>query len=286
MNNYIQLTELKNQNFYQGYIMKIIKLNPVTNGLRHQLNIKKSLLSKNNRLLRNTIKGISYSYGRSSCTGHITSWHRGGGAKNIFRKIEFSNAGYNSIVVTNLYDPCRSAFISLNFDLENLCFFRVLAANTVFPGTLTSCNVNIEDLKLGYRTQIKNIPTGSIVNNLTIDSKSTSQYIRSAGTYGQIIQTDQLTAKIRLPSNTIIKVSTEGFASIGVISNLKHNSTCLGKAGRNRLLGRRPIVRGIAMNPVDHPHGGRSNGGRPSVTPWGLPTKSGFYLKKRKKRNG
>jgi large subunit ribosomal protein L2 len=153
------------------------------------------------------------------------------------------------------------------------------------PGTLTSCNINGEDLKLGYRTRIKNIPTGSIVNNLTVNSRTIGQYIRSAGTYGQIIQTDQSKAKVRLPSNIIIKISTEAFASIGMLSNIKHNSTCLGKAGRSRFLGRRPTVRGVAMNPVDHPHGGRTNGGRPSVTPWGLPTKSGFYLKKRNKRN-
>jgi large subunit ribosomal protein L2 len=265
--------------------MKIIKLNPTTNGSRHQLSIKKSLLSKNNRLLRNSIKGISYAYGKSSLTGHTAAWHLGGGAKNIFRKVEFSNTGYNSIVVANLYDPCRSAFISLNFDLENLSFFRVLSVDTIFPGTLTSCNIGIEDLKLGYRTQIKNIPTGSIVNNLTVNSKALGQYIRSAGAYGQIIQTDHFKAKVRLPSNVIIEVSTDAFASIGVLSNIKHSSVCLGKAGRNRFLGRRPTVRGVAMNPVDHPHGGRTNGGRPSVTPWGLPTKSGFYLKKRNKRN-
>jgi len=266
--------------------MQIIKTKPITNGLRHQLNIKKSLLSKNNRLLRSTIKGISYSFGRSSSTGHITSWHKGGGVKNIFRKIDFSNISSDSIVISNFYDPCRTSFISLNFDLKKLFFFRVLSIDIVYPGSLRSCNSNIKNLKLGDRTIIKNIPTGSIINNLSIKNYKISQYIRSAGTFGQIIQTGTNIAKIRLPSNKIIDVSIEAFASLGIISNLKHNLVYLGKAGRSRLLGKRPIVRGIAMNPVDHPHGGRTNGGCVSMTPWGLPTKSGFYLKKRKKQNG
>ena len=264
--------------------MKIIKLNSITNGLRHQLNIKKSLLSKNNRLLRNTIKGIFYSAGKSSITGHITAWHRRSGAKTIFRKICFSNNGYNAIILTSLYDPSRNSFIALNFDLERRLFFRTLLADTLFPGSIISCKLNSEDLKLGYRTQIRKIPTGSIINSLSSNKNKKSQFIRSAGTFGQIIQTGYLTAKIRLPSNQIIEISTDGFASLGIISNLKHNSTCLGKAGRNFLLGRRPIVRGIAMNPVDHPHGGRTNGGRPSVTPWGLPTKAKFALKRRKNK--
>jgi large subunit ribosomal protein L2 len=264
--------------------MKIMKLNPVTNGLRHQLNITKNSLSKNNRLLRNTIKGIFYSAGKSSTTGHITAWHRHSGAKNIFRKICFSNIGYNAIILTSLYDPSRNSFISLNFDLERRLFFRTLLSDALFPGSLISCRIDSEDLKLGYRTQIKKIPTGSIINSLSSKKNKKSQFIRSAGTFGQIIQTGYLTAKIRLPSNQIIEVSTDGFASLGVISNIKHNFVCLGKAGRNHFLGRRPIVRGIAMNPVDHPHGGRTNGGRPSVTPWGLPTKAKFSLKRRKNK--
>ena len=263
--------------------MKIMKLKPVTNGLRHQLNLTKNLLSKNNRLLRNTIKGIFYSAGKSSTTGHITAWHRHSGAKNIYRNICFSNIGFNAILLTSLYDPSRNSFVSLNFDLERRSFFRTLLSEALFPGSLISCRINIEDLKLGYRTQIKKIPTGSIINSLSLKKDKKSQFIRSAGTFGQIIQTGYLTAKVRLPSNQIIEVSTDCFASLGVISNIKHNSVCLGKAGRNYFLGRRSIVRGIAMNPVDHPHGGRTNGGRPSVTPWGLPTKAKFSLKRRKK---
>jgi len=264
--------------------MKLKKLNSVTNGLRHQLNLPKYELSKNNRFLRSTIKGFFYSYGRSFSKGFLTMYHRGGGVKNLFRKLEFSNNGYNAIVVSNLYDPCRKAFVSLNFDLEKNFFFRTLAPNAISPGLLVSCHYGIEDLKLGYRTQIKRVPTGSIVSNLSTSEKKIGQYARAAGTFGQIIQSDLTTAKVRLPSNKVITISVNAFVNIGLISNTQSSSVVVGKAGRNRLVGRRPIVRGIAMNPVDHPHGGKTNGGRPSVTPWGLPTKSGFSLKKRKNR--
>jgi large subunit ribosomal protein L2 len=265
--------------------MKLKKLKPTTNGVRHQINIEKSLLAKNNRLFRSTMKGFKSCSGRSPITGHITAWHRQGGHKKLFRKIDFINNDFSAINLASFYDPHRTSFIFLNFDLKTKTFFRTLGTNNIFPGSFIECKSNLSELKLGYRTQIKNIPTGSLIHTLSLEQKNVSQYIRSAGTFGQIIQRDQVNAKIRLPSNKIINVGIGSYATIGVLSNLQHNLTCLGKAGRNRLMGRRPIVRGIAMNPVDHPHGGRSNGGRPSVTPWGLPTKSGFYLKKRKKHN-
>jgi large subunit ribosomal protein L2 len=265
--------------------MNLQKSHPITNGTRHQLNISKNLLSKNNRIFRSNIKGLSRSLGRSSKTGHITVWHKGGGVKRIFRKIYLSNDGYNSIVLMNLYDPFRSSFITLNFDLDRCSFFRTLSINTLSPGTLMCCNIEMKDVMLGYKTKIKNIPTGSSISSLSIKNKEKSQYIRSAGTFGVIVQKGYFTAKIRLPSNKIIEVSTESFATVGVISNPQHKFVCLGKAGRNRLLGKRPTTRGIAMNPCDHPHGGRTNGGKPSVTPWALPTKAGYYKKKRKKIN-
>lgn len=263
--------------------MKLKKLKPTTNGVRHQINIQKSLLAKNNRIFRSTIKGFKSCSGRSLTTGHITSWHKCGGHKKLFRDIDFMNNEYSAINLASFYDPYRTSFVFLNFDLKTKNFFRTLGTNNIYPGSFLMCKSKLIELKLGYRTQIKNIPTGSLIHTLSLAQKSIGQYIRSAGTFGQIIQRDQNKAKVRLPSNQIIEVGINSFATIGVISNLQHNLTYLGKAGRNRLLGRRPIVRGIAMNPVDHPHGGRSNGGRPSVTPWGLPTKGGFYLKKRKK---
>lgn len=263
--------------------MKIIKLKPTTNGVRHCQKIEKYLLSKTNKLVKKSIKRIFYAHGRSTSTGRITSWHKGGGNKNLFREINFLNQDSNSIIISTMYDPCRSSFVSLNFDLEKKVLFRTLSVDLLYPGSVISCGSNITNLKLGYRTQLKNIPVGSLVNNISTSESKKSQLIRSAGTYGQIIQCSFNKAKIRLPSNKIIQIKLSSFATVGIVSNLQHNLVVLGKAGKKRHLGRRPIVRGIAMNPVDHPHGGRTNGGRPSVTPWGLPTKGGFYLKKKKK---
>jgi len=261
--------------------MKLIKLKPTTNGSRHQIKIDKSLLVKNTKIFKNLRKMHKGANGRSTNTGHITSWHKGGGNKKLYRILNFDNAKKNSVVVGITYDSNRSAFVSTNFDLENKKFYNIIATNQIFPGSLLESNSNLSELKLGFRTQLNHIPIGTIVNNISKGANGFSKYARSAGASAQLIQLDQKHAKLKLPSNIIIRVPADSYANIGVVSNEKHNLVYLGKAGRNRHLNRRPIVRGIAMNPVDHPHGGRTNGGRPSVTPWGLPTKSKFYLKKR-----
>ena len=244
------------------YIMNLKKLKPNTNGTRHQLNIQKFLLSKSNRIVRSNFKNLKFCYGRSPQTGHITAWHRGGGHKKLFRNIDFLNKNFCSINIASFYDPNRTSFIFLNFDLKKKVFFQTLATNNIYPGSFLICKSNFLELKLGYRTQIKNIPTGSLIHTLSLSEQSSGQYIRAAGTFGQIIQKDKKRAKVRLPSNSIVDVSVDSYVTLGVLSNPQHNLVYLGKAGRNRFLGRRPIVRGI---------------------PWGLPTKGGFYLKKRKK---
>ena len=119
--------------------------------------------------------------------------------------------------------------------------------------------------------RITTVPPGSILHSLSLNSKI--KYVRSAGLYFQVIQKDLNICRVRLPSGLIKNTPINSFGTIGIISNFQYSSTYLGKAGQSRLLGIRPSVRGIAMNPVDHPHGGRTNGGRPSVTPWGIPTK-------------
>lgn len=254
--------------------MKLIKLNPITNGTRHQLNIKKNLLSKTNKLLKTLTVGVKNFSGRSSLNGKISIWHKGSGCKANFRKINFTNSFFKSIVICIMYDPKRNSFISLNFDLKNNYFFQTLSTHFVYPGSLLICTSFLSEFNLGSRTKLQNIPTGSLVHSLTnplIFNKVC--FARSAGTFCQILQKSFNRIKVRLPSGKIINLLPSAYATIGVVSNLQHNLICLGKAGRNRLLGKRPIVRGIAMNPVDHPHGGRTNGGRPSVTPWGIPTK-------------
>ena len=181
--------------------MKLIKLKPVTNGQRHQLNLQKNLLSKTNKLLKSSILGLKQFSGRSVSSGRITVWHKGGACKSNFRKINFSNTAFESIVICIMYDPKRNSFVSLNFDLYKKTFFRTLATNFVYPGSLVSCYQVAEELSLGNRTLITNIPTGSLVHSLTssYDSKKTC-FARSAGTFCQIIQKGVLINKIRLPS--------------------------------------------------------------------------------------
>lgn len=265
--------------------MKLKKLNPVTNGTRHIVKIEKNLLSKNNRIVKSLLLKKNVKNGRSSINGRITVRHKGNGVKNMYRNVfkNNNNTNENLLVIANCYDPNRNAFINLNFELNNKKFSFNTATESVFPGTLIKDSKDSTNLKLGYRTQLKNIPTGSLIHNLTINNSSKVKYIRAAGTYGQIVQCGDKIAKIKLPSKKIIEIESKNLATVGIISNTQSSLTKIGKAGINRKLGIRPTVRGIAMNPVDHPHGGRTNGGMPSVSPWGLPTKGGYYLRKKRK---
>ena len=266
--------------------MKLKKLNSITNGSRHTINIQKNLLSKNNKFIRSILLKKIKANGRSSINGRITVRHKGNGVKNLYRDVYphiNKNIDNNLLVITNCYDPNRNAFINLNFDLNKKKFLFNTATNSILPGALLKNSHNIDEAKLGYRSQIKNIPAGSLIHNLTLNKSKKAQYIRSAGTFGQIVQCGEKTAKIKLPSKKVIEIDSNNYATIGITSNTQDNLKIIGKAGTNRRLGIRPTVRGIAMNPVDHPHGGRTNGGMCSVSPWGLPTKGGFHLKKRKK---
>ena len=262
--------------------MQLKKLNPVTNGTRHQVNIQKNLLSKSNRIYKPLITNLKRSYGRSSVNGRITVNHKGGGCKKLLRLINFNNTKTVSIVLATLYDPMRNAFISLHYNLLSKTFFNTLAINAVYPGSIISCDEANLDLRLGYRTKLQNIPTGSIISNISKNITTPIKYIRSAGTFGQLIQKNLVSCFIKLPSGKVMEFSINACATLGVISNPQHNLITIGKAGKKRLMGCRPTVRGIAMNPVDHPHGGRTNGGRPSVTPWGIPTKGQPTVIKRK----
>lgn len=255
--------------------MKLIKLNPKTPGTRHQLNLTKNLLAKNNSILKNLNYKIQTYGGRSTLTGHITVRHRGGGCKKKFRKIKFNNFDTIAVVLMIHYDPYRNSFISLNFDIILKKFFFSSAVQTTFPGSIILCNKKNSELYFGNRSLLINFPIGILVHNVSasIGDKSIAKFSRSAGTYCQIVQKKEKKVKIRVPSGKFISIDTNLFATFGRVSNIKSNLTISGKAGRNRLKGVRPHVRGVAMNPVDHPHGGRTKGGRPSVTPWGKLTK-------------
>ena len=262
--------------------MQIQKLKPITSGTRHRVTISKNLLSKKNSIFKKLITSFHCKNGRG-CFGHITVWHKQRGHKKLYRLINFGNFPGRYLVISTFYDPFRTSFISLvfNFIIRKFDFF--LTTEHVNPGTifLSELKHTYLDLRLGDKTLIQNIPAGSFIHSIIVKSFQKIKYIKAAGTFGQIVQKTHLFLKIRLPSGKILTLTNLATATIGRISNFKHNLCVLGKAGRNRHLGRRPIVRGTAMNPIDHPHGGRTNGGRPCVTPWGKPTRGKPTVKKK-----
>ena len=262
--------------------MKLKKISPKTNGVRHAIKLCKNLLSKKNTICKNLNIGLNKKSGRCSITGRITVRHIGGGCKNSLQIVNTNKKLYNSIVVSVFYDSKRSSFISLNFDFSTNTFFKTLATEYVYPGSFIVFNLLKNELNLGDQKKIVSIPPGSVISNIFLTSNNKkSTYVKSAGTSCQILQKLLNVCLIRLPSGKIVSISLDSIATLGKISNYLHSQIILGKAGISRLLNKRPTVRGIAMNPVDHPHGGRTNGGMPSVTPWGIPTKGKPTVKKK-----
>ena len=253
--------------------MKLIKQNPTSNGVRHRIKLQKNLLCKNNKLIKQLLIGTKSWAGRNSINGRITIRHRGAGSKKLFRIINFTNLPFFALVLGITYDPNRNIFISLNYNFETKNFFNTSAVHNVTPGSLIICQENAIDLRLGYRLRLKNIPVGALINNIALNQNAVTQYIRAAGTYGQLLQKNNNICKIKLPSGILLNLLPNSFATIGILTNLHNNKLIYGKAGYNRLRGFKSKVRGIAMNPVDHPHGGRSNGGCHPMTPWGKPTR-------------
>lgn len=260
--------------------MSLIRMKPSTNGQRHKIGIEKKSLSKSNRIIKKLSKGYKRHHGRSTLNGRITIWHKGAGKKRLIRKVDEKRTNKKALVISNCYDPVRTSFISLNFEIEKKFFFYSLASEYIYPGSLLKKNINKGGLKLGFTNRVCDIPAGSIIHNVWLNSKIRSSIAKAAGTFSQIIQVGDRFTKIRMPSKKIIEIPTSSSATLGITSNVLNNKLVLGKAGVKRNKGIRPTVRGVAMNPVDHPHGGRTNGGRPSVTPWGIPTKGKFKLKK------
>jgi large subunit ribosomal protein L2 len=264
--------------------MQIIKLKPTNNSLRHQVKLSKFLLAKRVNFLNSISVPKNSSFGKSKDSGRISAWHRQRGVKKLYRPIDSLDRPGVFISLFSMYDPNRSSFSSVIFDLVAKKFKNHLSTDLVTPGCLIQVKNKLSFYRLGYRLKLRYIPTGSLINNIGNTLGSETTYIKSAGTVGQLIRVTKLLSKVKLPSGAVIEIPSNKYATLGAVSNAKHNLVIKGKAGRNRNLGSRPIVRGIAMNPVDHPHGGRTNGGIPSVTPWGLPTKSKFYLKRRSRK--
>lgn len=263
--------------------MKIVQSYPITPGIRHKKSIQKNLLGKKNNLLKSLHYNVYRCVGRSSLTGRITLWGRGGGCKKLYRCIHALNNNSLGIILFTTYDPNRSSFISLYFDFLTLKFSYLLAVKNLISGSIVGYSTSVKEFKLGFSYWLKNHPNGSLFMSLGIQQNKKPQYALAAGTFCQLLQKGSSSCKVRLPSNQILVIPSKCFGTLGVVSNNYNNFIVLGKAGCNRLKGKRPRVRGIAMNPVDHPHGGRTNGGRAWVTPWGKPTQGQKTSKKKLK---
>nr|YP_004222750.1 ribosomal protein L2 [Glaucocystis nostochinearum]ADW83122.1 ribosomal protein L2 [Glaucocystis nostochinearum] len=268
--------------------MKLIKRKPTTPSQRFYVYIKKS----SKKLIKTKlIKNINTNTNGRNYKGKICVRHKGGGKKKIFRIIDFKrNLALPCYIKSIEYDPYRSGLIGLVHYSSNLLCYILLPEglkknDLIIPIPAISNNIN-ENIKIGNLLNLKNTPIGTIIHNIELQKNNGGKLIRASGTFAQTLSND-LTLKL-----TIIKLRSgeKKFfldnltAIIGSVSNSQNRLTSFGKAGRSRNLNKRPTVRGIAMNPVDHPHGGRTNGGRPSVTPWGKITKGKPTRSKKKKK--
>ena len=247
---------------------------PITPSLRQLVIVDRTGLWKG-KPVKALTKGKSEAGGRNN-HGHITAHHRGGGHKRRLRLVDFKRRKFDvAATVERLeYDPNRSAFIALiKYTDGELSYIlapqRLKAGDEVMSGDKV-------DIKPGNAMPLANMPVGTIVHNVELKKGRGGQLARSAGTYAQLVGKDAGYAQLKLNSGEVRLVPAECLATVGAVSNPDNQNTVAGKAGRTRWLGRRPVVRGVAMNPVDHPHGGgerKTSGGRHPVTPWGKPTK-------------
>ncbi len=263
--------------------MALKKFNPITPGTRQLVQIDRSDLHKGDPE-KSLTEGLTKSGGRNN-TGRITSRHIGGGHKRKYRKIDWKRTKWDmeATVERIEYDPNRTAFIALIQYTDGVKAY-IIAPQRLKVGDKVVAG-NKVDIKPGNAMPLKNMPVGTIIHNIEMKPGKGAQMIRSAGTYAQLVGRDQGYAQIKLASGELRVVLSECMASVGAVSNPDHMNTNMGKAGRNRWKGRRPHVRGVVMNPVDHPHGGgegKSSGGRNPVTPWGVPTK-GYKTRKKGK---
>lgn len=254
--------------------MALKKFKPTSPGRRQLVMVDRSELWKG-KPHKPLLEGKTKSGGRNNY-GRITTRHKGGGHKQKYRIIDFKRQKFDvpAVVERIEYDPNRSANIALiKYSDGELAYIIAPQRLNIGDTVISSDKV---DVKPGNASPLKTIPVGTIVHNLEMKPGKGAQLARSAGTYCQIVGRERSNAMIKLSSGEVRYVPSDCLATIGAVSNADHSNRKLGKAGRNRWLGVRPSVRGVVMNPVDHPHGGgegKTSGGRHPVTPWGVPTK-------------
>ncbi len=222
--------------------------------------------------------------------GRITSRRRGGGHRRRYRLIDFKRNKFdmNAEVLSIEYDPNRSSRIALLQYEDNEKKYIIAPDGLKVGNKIISSRENVIPFKTGNCTILKNIPDGVSVHNIELKPGKGAQMARSAGTYARIMAKENNLVTLKLPSGEIRMVMDSCMATIGTVGNKHHENIRIGKAGKSRWLGKRPKVRGVAMNPVDHPHGGgegRTSGGRHPVSPWGTPAKGYRTRKKNKSSN-
>ena len=250
------------------------KFKPVTPGLRGTVLVSKKHLSKE-KPIKSLLKPLNSTGGRNN-QGRITSRRMGGGVKRKYRVIDFKRTKLDieATVERIEYDPNRSAFIALiKYDDGDISY--ILAPQKLSIGNKVVSSTKA-DIKPGNAMPLNAVPVGTIIHNVELKPGKGGQLARSAGSYVQVIGKDLSYSILRLTSGEVRLVLSTCMCSIGAVSNQDNQNQNFGKAGRKRWMGKRPSVRGVAMNPIDHPHGGgegRTSGGRHPVSPWGKPTK-------------
>jgi len=254
--------------------MALKNFNPVTPSLRGTILVDRQELWKGKPVKALTVG--KHSTGGRNNAGRITSRFRGGGHKQSYRVVDFKRRKFGIVATVERleYDPNRTAFIALlKYSDDELAY--ILAPQRLKAGDQVVAGERV-DIKPGNAMPMAAIPVGTIVHNIEMKPGAGGKIARSAGTYAQLVAKDAGYVQIKLSSGELRMVRAECMATIGAVSNPDHGNVQIGKAGRSRWLGRKPHNRGVAMNPIDHPHGGgegRTSGGRHPVTPWGKPTK-------------
>ncbi|MDD5561357.1 MAG: 50S ribosomal protein L2 [Candidatus Omnitrophica bacterium] len=266
--------------------MGTIKFKPTTPSRRHMSGPDFSEITKH-KPERSLLLPLKKTGGRN-CYGRITTRHIGGGHKRMLRIVDFKRNIYDqpARVLAIEYDPNRSARIALVEYPNKEKRYIIAPVGLNVEDVIISSNQKDMEIKAGNCLLLRNIPSGTLIHNIELFKGKGGQIVRGAGTSAQIMAKEGDFAHIRLPSGEVRLVSLDCHATIGQIGNIEHESLILGKAGKNRWLGIKPSVRGVVMNPVDHPHGGgegKSGQGNPHpVTPWGKPTK-GYRTRNRNK---
>ncbi len=266
--------------------MALKKFNPITPGLRFKTVSDFSEITATAPLKKLT-RGKRRTSGRGA-KGRVSVWGRGGGHKRRYREIDFkrSKHGVEGKVVSIEYDPNRSARIALiNYRDGDKRY--ILAPAGIKVGDMVISGENVKPV-IGNAMPLKNMPIGSTIHNIEMYVGKGGQMVRSAGTQAQLVAREGDYCTVKLPSGEVRRIFSACYATFGQLSNIEHSNITIGKAGRKRYLGKKPRVRGVAMNPVDHPLGGgegKSSGGRHPCTPWGKPTKGHKTRNKKKISN-